>query len=141
MGKDRSTVANALRLLKLPTAVRDMVDRGTAVDGPRPRAAGPGVGRRRSRRLARQTVARELSVRQVETLVRRERTAGAAADAEPAQRGRAVGQRARSGMRLERALGTRVAVVEAAPGSGHIEIHYHSLDELDGLLERLMPQR
>ena len=40
--------------------------------------------------------------------------------------------------RLSHALGTRVRVVESGEGRGHIEIHYGSLDELDGLLARLM---
>ena len=43
------------------------------------------------------------------------------------------------GLRLSRALATRVEVVEAGPGRGHIAVHYHSLDQLDTLLERLLP--
>ena len=42
-------------------------------------------------------------------------------------------------MRLTRALGTRVEVVEAGQDRGQIAIHYHSLDQLDALLERLLP--
>ena len=44
-------------------------------------------------------------------------------------------------MRLTRALGTRVDINEAAPGRGQIAIHYHSLDQLDALLERLVAPR
>jgi hypothetical protein len=42
--------------------------------------------------------------------------------------------------RLQRALGTRVRVIEnaAQKGQGHLEIHYHSLEELDRLLDRLL---
>jgi hypothetical protein len=42
-------------------------------------------------------------------------------------------------LRLSRALGTRVEVVESGPTEGRIEIHYHSLDQLDALLGRLLP--
>ncbi len=41
-------------------------------------------------------------------------------------------------MRLTRTLGTRVEVVEVGKERGQIAIHYHSLDQLDALLERLM---
>ncbi len=46
VGKDRSTVANALRLLRLPESVRDAGRRGAALDGSRARAAGPRGGGR-----------------------------------------------------------------------------------------------
>src|SRR6185436_10756305 len=72
VGKDRSTVANALRLLKLPPAVRDMVIAGRLSMGHARGLLGL-ESDTAIERLARQTVARELSVRQVETLVRRER--------------------------------------------------------------------
>ena len=41
-------------------------------------------------------------------------------------------------MRLTRTLGTRVEVLEVGKERGQIAIHYHSLDQLDALLERLM---
>ena len=91
-------------------------------------------------KLARRTVAQDLSVRKVEELVRRERTTGDA-EAKPAGASAPTASARDLAMRLTRALGTRVGVVEAGPGSGQIVIHYNSLDELDGLLERLMPQR
>src|SRR5262249_50825701 len=78
VGKDRSTIANALRLLRLPAPVRDLcTDRplsmghARALLGLEPTDA--------MERLARRVVARELSVRQVEALVRRERNGAAAA--------------------------------------------------------------
>ena len=75
VGKDRSTVANALRLLKLPPPVRDMVIAGRLSMGHARGLLGL-ESDTAIERLARQTVARELSVRQVETLVRRERQEG-----------------------------------------------------------------
>jgi ParB family chromosome partitioning protein len=136
VGKERSTVANALRLLKLPAPVRTLVVGGQL-----------GMGHARAllgleaeaaiERLARQTVSRGLSVRQVETLVRRER--------EPAK-DEAAGTPARQSSaardlteRLQRALVTKVKLVEEGQGRGKIEIHYGSLDELDAILARILP--
>jgi ParB family chromosome partitioning protein len=142
VGKDRSTVANALRLLKLPPSVRDMVIAGRLSMG-HARALLGLESDGAIERLARQTVSRELSVRQVETHVRRERqdrndrndsaSNGPAARPGPSPAARDLQQR------LERTFGTRVKLVEADASRGHIEIHYHSLDELDGVLDKLFP--
>jgi ParB family chromosome partitioning protein len=142
VGKDRSTVANALRLLKLPPSVRDMVIAGRLSMG-HARALLGLESDGAIERLARQTVSRELSVRQVETQVRRERqdrndrderkSNGATAKPGPSPAARDLQQR------LERTFGTRVKLVEADATHGHIEIHYHSLDELDGVLDKLFP--
>lgn len=134
VGKERSTVANALRLLKLPALVRELVLEDKLSMGHARALLGieaPEV----IERLARQTVARQLSVRAVEALVRRERDGGKApapAAAGPSSAARDLQER------LTRALATRVRVVETGPGKGHLELHYHSLDQLDGLLERLL---
>jgi len=140
VGKDRSTIANALRLLRLPGAVRALLAEGRLSMGHARALLGlespPAM-----EKLARRTVAQDLSVRKVEELVRRERTAGDAVDAKPAGAAAPSASARDLAMKLTRVMGTRVAVVEAGPGSGQIVIHYNSLDELDGLLERLMPQR
>jgi ParB family transcriptional regulator, chromosome partitioning protein len=139
VGKDRSTIANALRLLRLPGGVRALVAEGRLSMGHARALLGlespPAM-----EKLARRTVAQDLSVRKVEELVRRERTAGDVA-ARPAGAAAPSASARDLAMKLTRVMGTRVAVVEAGPGSGQIVIHYNSLDELDGLLERLMPQR
>ncbi len=134
VGKDRSTVANALRLLRLPEGVRGLVTEGRLSMG-HARAL---LGLERAdaiERLARRVIARELSVRQVEALVKRERDGGgdkpAAAPGKPSASARDLGER------LSRALGTRVRVVEEGPGKGHLEISYHSLDQLDAVLARI----
>jgi ParB family chromosome partitioning protein len=76
--------------------------------------------------LARDVVAQRLSVRDTEQLVR-ERAQLPAVDVEQ----RAVESD------LARALGTRVRLRHNKDGSGRIVIEYYSLDELDGLLERM----
>jgi ParB family transcriptional regulator, chromosome partitioning protein len=136
VGKDRSTVANALRLLRLPEGVRSLVISGRL-----------GMGHARAllglesddgiERVARQTVSRGLSVRQVEALVRRERTrAETTPSALPARQSPAARDLTE---RLQRALGARVRLVEESQGRGYIEIHFHSLDELDTILAKILP--
>ena len=130
VGKDRSTVANALRLLKLPPAVRDMVIGGRLSMG-HARALLGLESDTAIERLARQTVARELSVRQVETLVRRER------DERRQGRGRSrPPPRPRPPpaiwcQRLEPPWAPASSSSRPTPTRGHVEIHYHSLDQLD----------
>ncbi len=136
VGKDRSTVANSLRLLKLPPSVRALVSEGRLSMG-HARALLGLDSSDAIERLARLAVARGLSVRQVEAFVRRAR-AGAAAKpdgrpgASPAARDLAL--------RLQRRLGARVRLVETGPGRGQIEIRYHSLDELDAVLAKILPE-
>jgi ParB family chromosome partitioning protein len=124
VGKERSTVANALRLLKLPPSVRAMVVEGRLSMG-HARAL---LGLEEDaviERLARQTASRGLSVRQVEALVRREREDGGRPTPPPEKESPAARD---LGLRLQRALSARVKLVEAGPGRGHIEIYYGSLD-------------
>jgi ParB family chromosome partitioning protein len=150
VGKDRTTVTNSLRLLKLPAGVRGLVIGGRlsmgharAILGLEALGAG---GTEAMERLGRQTAARELSVRQVEQQVRREREraagggdAEAGASTDPESPARASASARDLELRLSRGLATRVRVVEVSPGAGHLEIHYGSLDQLDGLLRRLLP--
>ena len=133
VGKDRSTVANALRLLKLPPAVRAMVREGRLNMG-HARALLGLESDQAIERLARQAVSRSLSVRQVEALVKRERAGDAAPPVPPA-----VSPAARDLVhRLEQALATRVKLVQSSPKSGRLEIHYASLDELDAVLAKIL---
>jgi ParB family chromosome partitioning protein len=133
VGKERSTVANALRLLKLPPVVRGMVVEGRLSMG-HARALLGLEADAAIERLARQTASRNLSVRQVEALVRRER--GEAAPAPPPQKDSPANRDL--SLRLQRALSARVKLVESGPGKGHIEIHYTTLDELDAILAKIL---
>jgi ParB family chromosome partitioning protein len=133
VGKERSTVANALRLLKLPPVVRGMVVEGRLSMG-HARALLGLEEDAAIERLARQTASRNLSVRQVEALVRRER--GEAAPAPPPQKDSPANRDL--SLRLQRALSARVKLVESGPGKGHIEIHYTTLDELDAILAKIL---
>jgi len=137
VGKDRSTVANSLRLLRLPESVRGLLAEGRLSMGHARALLGLEVAAAMEK-MARKIVAGELSVRRVEELVRRSRDDSKAP--EPAGSGaRTPSASARDlAMRLTRTLGTRVEVLEVGKERGQIAIHYHSLDQLDALLERLM---
>ena len=136
VGKDRSTITNALRLLRLPEEVRNLVIDGRVSMGHARALLGLETTDSMVR-LARRVAAREMSVRQVEGLVRRERedhtNGGQAPPARPSASARDLAER------LSRGIGVKVKVVEAGPGHGHLELHYSSLDELDTLIGRLLP--
>ena len=141
VGKDRSTVANSLRLLKLPQSVRELVQSGRLSMG-HARALLALPAEDEIERLAKRALDRGLSVRQVEELVRRSRQPHMVVPGKPTA---AAGKKSAGARdveaRLQRTLGARVNLVEEEGGRGRIEIAYHSLDELDRLLDRLLGAR
>jgi ParB family chromosome partitioning protein len=131
VGKDRSSVANHLRLLNLPHEVRAEVAGGRLSMGhARALLAVPDEGGQR--RLARDVIAQNLSVRETEALVKRLDHPAAAerAVAAPDVHVRAAEDR------LKLALGTRVRIVRRGKG-GKIEVDFTSEDELQRLFEVL----
>jgi ParB family chromosome partitioning protein len=124
VGKDRSTVANTLRLLQLPDEVKSDIERGVLSAGHARALVSAGSDSARLR-LARMVVARRLTVRETERLAKHD--AQSAADPE----------RHAAEQRLTETLGTRVRIVGRRGGSGKIEIEYYSLEVLNGLIERL----
>ena len=132
VGKERSTVANALRLLKLPEEVRDSVRQGQ-LDMGHARAL-LGIDDAEAIKKAAQRAIREgLSVRATEALVRslgrKESDRPQTSPETPAVK--ALGQR------LQRRLGARCRVVPKSAVAGRLEIEYTSLDELDGILGKI----
>ena len=134
VGRDRATVANTLRLLKLPPKVRTQVASGELPMGHARALLGLEDAASIERSAAR-VIAKQLSVRQTEELVRRERTG----DDKPKKEEPAQSASVRDLVnRLERALGTRCRLAQKSQQAGTIEIDYASLDQLDGLLEKLL---
>jgi ParB family transcriptional regulator, chromosome partitioning protein len=134
VGKERSTVANALRLLRLPEEVREAVRDGQ-LDMGHARAL-LGLDDVETIRKAAQRVLREgLSVRAAEGLVRGltkkpgKKGPAAAPDETPAIRDLAT--------RLQRRLGARCRVLPKSAVAGKLEVEYTSLDELDGILAKI----
>ena len=127
--KDRSTVTNALRLLKLPPRVRSLVVDGRLSEG-HARALLGAETEKAIDAIAEKVVAGKLSVRQTEELVR-------AAKAPPKPNAKAPATKSLAVKdlegRLSRRLGTRVEVRDRK-GKGEVVVSYGSLDELDRVL-------
>ena len=134
VGKDRSTVANALRLLKLPDAVLDLIETGQLSEGHGRALLAAGEGNAMLK-LARNAVEKGWSVRETE---RAARFVGEQAknkgDKPPKPTGKTVNTRDLE-TRLAKSLGSKVAVADRN-GKGNIQIHFTSYDELDRLLEK-----
>ena len=135
VGRDRSTVANALRLLKLPELVLQMLHEGQLSVG-HARALLALEDPRIVTNLAREAVAQGLSVREVEDRVR----GGRAPERRPRMK-RGVGaapEVRRVEDALRRRLGTDVRVSLRAKGKGHIHVSFYSNDDLARLLEMIL---
>jgi ParB family chromosome partitioning protein len=135
LNRDRSTLANVLRLLKLPEKVRELVVAGKLSEG-HARALLGAPDETSMLQLAEKAVARKLSVRQIEALVRASKMGSNGEPAsEPAADAKSPGVRDLEG-RLARRYGTRCEVRDQK-GKGEIIIRYADLDELDRILEQM----
>jgi len=136
LGKDRSTIANSLRLLRLPEEVRDKVVSGELSEG-HGRALLSLEDPKRMAEVAQKVILGRLSVRQTEELVRGAKASGGGSSGD-GKKGNAKSASVRDlEKRLERKLGARCEVKDKA-GHGEILIRYSSLDELDRLLELIL---
>jgi ParB family transcriptional regulator, chromosome partitioning protein len=134
VGKDRASVANFLRLLKLPDEVRAEVAAGTLSMG-HARALLGLAGEDDQRRMARDVIARGLSVRETESLVKK-LADGEATPSEPAP-AKPVDVHTRAAEeRLRLVLGTRVRIVRHGT-RGKIEIDFVSEEELIRIYDQL----
>jgi ParB family transcriptional regulator, chromosome partitioning protein len=130
VGKDRSSIANHVRLLRLPPEVRANLASNALTMG-HARALLGLTDENAQLRLARDVVARNLSVRETEALIRK---ASAPADAKPGKTADVHTRAAEDKLRL--ALGTRARIVRKGKG-GRIEIEFASEDELQRIYELL----
>lgn len=129
MGKSRSHVANTLRLLSLPDAIKTMIDEGQL-------SAGHGralLAAENSVELAKTIVKQGLNVRQTEALVKKQ----AAGGAKPSSK---TPSKDPDTLALERdmsdLLGLKVDI-QFKNGKGTLSIHYNDLGQLDDVLARL----
>jgi len=133
VGKDRSTIANALRLLRLPEPIKLAMSSGALSMG-HARALLALGDETDLRRAAEKVMNEALSVREVEQLVQR-------------LKGKKVirQERVRAGSvqlrhvveKLQRKLGAKVALRDR-DGAGTVEIRYHSHAELDRILQSIL---
>ncbi|MBV6476393.1 MAG: ParB/RepB/Spo0J family partition protein [Rhodocyclaceae bacterium] len=132
VGRSRPAASNLLRLLHLAKPVQDLLMAGE-IDMGHARALLP-LAKASQVQLAHRISAKGYSVREAERLVQHELNP-------PKQKAAAVKREDRDVARLEEeladALGAQVKIKVSAKGAGQIAIGFSSLDQLDGLLEKL----
>ena len=133
-GKDRTSITNALRLLKLPTEVQLLLAEHRLSMGHARAILGLPTAEQQIE-VAEKAAAQGLSVRQVEALVQdftseRTRTGGKKEKPSDPNVRAAIEE-------MERALGTRVRIVEVSEQRGRIEIEYYSQTDLDRLFQQI----
>ena len=130
VGRSRAAVSNLLRLLELAKPVQDML-MDAKLDMGHGRAL-LALSKSKQVELAHQIVAKALSVRDAERMVKRELA--------PPRNGKSSLIASTDTRHLENALseklGTRVVVKGDKKGRGTLTVHFHSLEQLDGILER-----
>jgi ParB family chromosome partitioning protein len=130
VGKDRATVSNYMRLLKLPAEVRNDLASGALSMG-HARALVTMTDEGAQRRVAREVVSGGLSVRETEAMARRELHP----PIPPLPKQADPNTRAAENQ-LKVALGTRVRIVRKGQG-GRIEVDFNNEEELQRLYETL----
>lgn len=130
VGRSRAAVTNLLRLLDLAKPVQDMV-MDAKLDMGHGRAL-LALSKSKQVEFAHQIVAKALSVRDTERMVKQ--------DLAPPKSAKTIISASADARHLENALseklGTKVAVKADKRGRGTITVHFHSLEQLDGILER-----
>jgi len=131
VGRSRPAVSNLLRLLDLPAEIKRLLDE-RKLDMGHARALAT-LPEARATALALEAAEQGWSVRELEEAARR-------AEAPPKGKAKKPGPRDPNIAALERdlaeKLAARVFIAHAKSGRGKLVIHYHSIDELDGILER-----
>lgn len=131
VGKSRVTISNLLRLIALPEEIKTLLSHGDLEMG-HARAL-LGLPAERQVEGARHVVARGLTVRQTEALVRQWLNSTEASKAEPKSDPDIV----RLEQRLAERLGSPVQIKHGEKGKGQLVIRYNSLDELQGVLAHI----
>jgi ParB family chromosome partitioning protein len=152
LGKKRSTIANAVRLLRLPEDILDALDQGVVSAG-HARALLQSGSDDKIRALFQAIQQDGLSVRQAEVLARGGEISAMSGGLEQklsaGTKAAAAGEGEKAGIkkspelidierRLVEKLGTKV-VLHGSENSGRLEISYFSLDDLNRLIDLLLP--
>ena len=135
VGRDRSTVANALRLLTLPTPVRELIGEGRLTAG-HGRAILSLDGEREQVALAREAVERGWSVRETEARARGGGKRAKTARGKGAKHGDPVARKA--AVLLSRAYGTDVKVALRSSTSGEIRIPFRDAEDFERVARELL---
>jgi ParB family transcriptional regulator, chromosome partitioning protein len=139
-GKDRSTVTNLIRLLKLPNDIQILVAEHRLSMG-HARAILALPTEQLQKEIAQRTVTQQLSVRQLERLIQmmtvEREPASAIEKPQPAPDPNVTA----ATRELEAALGTRVRIVAQSNDRGRIEIEYFSFEDLDRIYNQIVGGR
>ena len=135
-GKDRASIANFIRLLKLPPKAQDALENGTLTFGHGKVLLSLAGFPQNLDQAAEEAIAKQLSVRQTEDLVSRLLNPEAE-ERKSAGHQRALDPNVRAAQRtLERALGVKVEIQDRK-GKGKIVLKYGSLEDFDRIVEAL----
>ncbi len=131
VGRERSSVANIIRLLSLPIAVQQLIETNQLSTGHAKVILGI-ASSSEQQRIAELVVSRNLSVRETEKIL----------ESTVITRKRSTKELRHSPLsdveeRLQKRLGTKVTILNGKRG-GKVIIHYFSTGELDGILEQLL---
>lgn len=140
VGKNRVTITNSLRLLKMPKAVLQLLVEGK-LTASHVRPLIPLDDDKLIIRLAEDFAGRKVSVQQAkdkvaQVLAQQKKSARAKGSAKSAKGGRTEGV-VHIEQQLQSHLNTKVRVL-ASGNKGTIEIHFHALDALDDILDKIM---
>lgn len=133
VGKDRATIANYLRILKLPDEIKAFINTDSISIG-HAKALLTLENRQKQIEAAKEIIKKGLSVREAEALCKR-----LSQPVKPKKKKEKLPEVADLEHKLTRSLGTKVKI-NHKDKRGKIEIEYYSLDELDRLLEILLQQ-
>ena len=136
VSKNRTTITNALRLLKLPESILNMLITGT-ISGGHARALLAIDDPKKQQKIADKIVKDKLSVREVEKLVK---DGGDKSSPNPKSKKKLPQEAIYEDLeeRLSKAMGTKVRIQRKNATQGKIEIEYYSNDELDAITNKLM---
>ena len=135
VGKDRSSVANYIRLLKLPVEVKEMIQKNQLSMG-HARALSSLEKSRDQIELAQRILRQQLNVRQTENLMRNWRNGRKGTFARVVRKPDPNVKAAQG--KLQEHFGTKVVISATARGSGKIEIHYRNSDDLIRIYDRIL---
>jgi ParB family chromosome partitioning protein len=134
-GKDRASIANFIRLLKLPPAVQEALENGLLTFGHGKVLVGLAGFPQQLEQAAHEAIGKQLSVRQTEEMVAKLLNPEAAP--QRAKPSRAIDPNVRAAQHtLERALGVKVDIQDRK-GKGKIVLRYGSLEDFDRIVEAL----
>ncbi|MCX7794863.1 MAG: chromosome partitioning protein ParB, partial [Thermodesulfovibrionales bacterium] len=130
VGKDRATIANYLRILKLPEDIQNYLKEGSLTVG-HAKAILSVDDPQKQRELSNIIIKKSLSVRQTEELVKK------IAKPQRKTKKEEIPEITELEDRITSELGVKVKISHKGK-RGKLEIFYNSLDELDGILERIL---